>query len=555
MLAPLRRRNFRLHYPSRTQTSATIALIEAGRAALARGAWQEARASFERASATEESVDALVGLGIAARYELDAVTALDAHERAFRLARALGDDDAAALVAVQLSYDAYSFHSAAEAVGWAERAAMLVDGRPPTAATAFVPFIHAYLALLGRHDPEAARKGSVEAGELARLSGAIDLQMLALALEGLSLVSIGRVDEGMRKLDTAAAAAVGGEMTDADSIESVCCFVIDACKRVRDLERASEWCLRVREIATRFGDRQMFAVCRTHYADVLLWHGDWAEAEFELVTGARELGRLRPGRDEDALVRLAELRRRQGRTTEAAELLDRSTTHRLHPLVTGLLAFDRGDVETARAAADRFLRRIGETDRFERVVGLELLVRAAVAAGDKPWARAAADEIAAIAHATPNGPLRATALLAEGRLAAAATEHALARALLEDAADLFDASGARYDAALARLELAAALRAEGRDKHATRVGQSARDTLLALGARTVEEHAGDLSLREQEVLRLVAHGDSNDEIARRLVLSVRTVERHVANVYAKLGLSGRTARAAATAWAHTHGIA
>lgn len=555
MLAPLRRRNFRLHYPSRTQTSATIALIEAGRAALARGAWQEARASFERASATEESVDALVGLGIAARYELDAVTALDAHERAFRLARALGDDDAAALVAVQLSYDAYSFHSAAEAVGWAERAAMLVDGRPPTAATAFVPFIHAYLALLGRHDPEAARKGSVEAGELARLSGAIDLQMLALALEGLSLVSIGRVDEGMRKLDTAAAAAVGGEMTDADSIESVCCFVIDACKRVRDLERASEWCLRVREIATRFGDRQMFAVCRTHYADVLLWHGDWAEAEFELVTGARELGRLRPGRDEDALVRLAELRRRQGRTTEAAELLDRSTTHRLHPLVTGLLAFDRGDVETARAAADRFLRRIGETDRFERVVGLELLVRAAVAAGDKPWARAAADEIAAIAHATPNAPLRATALLAEGRLAAAATEHALARALLEDAADLFDASGARYDAALARLELAAALRAEGRDKHATRVGQSARDTLLALGARTVEEHAGDLSLREQEVLRLVAHGDSNDEIARRLVLSVRTVERHVANVYAKLGLSGRTARAAATAWAHTHGIA
>ena len=555
MLAPLRRRNFRLHYPSRTQTSATIALIEAGRAALARGAWQEARASFERASATEESVDALVGLGIAARYELDAVTALDAHERAFRLARALGDDDAAALVAVQLSYDAYSFHSAAEAVGWAERAAMLVDGRPPTAATAFVPFIHAYLALLGRHDPEAARKGSVEAGELARLSGAIDLQMLALALEGLSLVSIGRVDEGMRKLDTAAAAAVGGEMTDADSIESVCCFVIDACKRVRDLERASEWCLRVREIATRFGDRQMFAVCRTHYADVLLWHGDWAEAEFELVTGARELGWLRPGRDEDALVRLAELRRRQGRTTEAAELLDRSTTHRLHPLVTGLLAFDRGDVETARAAADRFLRRIGETDRFERVVGLELLVRAAVAAGDKPWARAAADEIAAIAHATPNAPLRATALLAEGRLAAAATEHALARALLEDAADLFDASGARYDAALARLELAAALRAEGRDKHATRVGQSARDTLLALGARTVEEHAGDLSLREQEVLRLVAHGDSNDEIARRLVLSVRTVERHVANVYAKLGLSGRTARAAATAWAHTHGIA
>ena len=92
----------------------TTTLIEAGQAALARCAWQEARASFEQAG---ETVEALLGLGIAARYELDAATALDAHERAFRLARTLRDDDAAALVAVQLSYDAYSFHSPTEAMG------------------------------------------------------------------------------------------------------------------------------------------------------------------------------------------------------------------------------------------------------------------------------------------------------------------------------------------------------------------------------------------------------------------------------------------------------
>ena len=56
------------------------------------------------------------------------------------------------------------------------------------------------------------------------------------------------------------------------------------------------------------------------------------------------------------------------------------------------------------------------------------------------------------------------------------------------------------------------------------------------------------------MLRLVAGGASNADIARELVLSVRTVERHVANVYLKIGASGRTARAVATAWAHTHGI-
>ncbi len=432
---------------------------------------------------------------------------------------------------------------------------MLVDGRPPTAASAFVPFLRAYLALLARHDPEAALAGSAEARELARLTGVVDLEMLALALEGLSLVSVGRIEEGMPKLDAAAAAAVGGEMTDADSIETVCCFMIDACKRVRDLERASEWCLRVREIATRFGDRQMFAVCRTHYADVLLWHGDWARAEHELVTGADELARLRPGRDEDALVRLAELRRRQGRRAEAEALLDRSEAHRLHPLVTGLLAVDEGHVDIARDAAERFLRRIGTTDRFERVVGLELLVRAAVAAGDTASARAAADEIAAVARTTPNAPLRASALLAEGRLAAAAADHPLAAALLEDAADVFDAAGALYDGALARLELAAALRGQGREKPGAIAERKARAALDTLGAATRRERKGDLSPREREVLVLVARGRSNEEIARALVLSVRTVERHVANVYTKLGLSGRSARAAATAWAHTHGIA
>jgi LuxR family maltose regulon positive regulatory protein len=432
---------------------------------------------------------------------------------------------------------------------------MLVEGRTATVATAFVPFIRAYVALLGHHDPEAALAGSSEARRLAKATGAVDLEMLALALEGLSLVSVGQVGEGMSKLDAAAAAAVGGEMTDADSIETVCCFVIDACKRVRDLERANEWCHRVREIAVRFGDRQMFAVCRTHYADVLLWHGEWALAEAELLKGVEELGRLRPGRDEDPLVRLAELRRRQGRAAESSELLDRAPSHRLQPLVAGLLALDRGNAAGARAAADRFLRRVGARDRFERVAGLELLVRAALASGDTKAARNAADEIASIAEATPNAPLRATALLAEGRLAAAALEHSLAQALLEDAADLFDAAGARYDAGIARLEHAAALRAAGRTSDADRAERTARDGLLALGATVAARPAGDLSRREREVLRLVAHGDSNEQIARALVLSVRTVERHVANVYAKIGVSGRTARAAATAWAHTNGIA
>jgi DNA-binding NarL/FixJ family response regulator len=528
--------------------------IGAGRGALARGEWTAARARFTEALAQAETPDAYEGLGIAARYELDAEAALEAHELGYRLARESSDADAAARLAIQLGYDAYAFRGPAEASGWVERAAMLVDGRPPSESAALVPTMRAHLALLVDRDPDEAREQSERAIALAREVEAVDVEMLALGLNGLALVSLGETEEGMRRIDAAAAAAVGGEMTDADSIETVCCFAIDACKRVRDLDRANEWCLRVREIAIRFGDRQMFSVCRTHYADVLLWHGDWQRADEELTAAARELGAIRPGRDADPLVRLAELRRRQGRSQEAEELLERTGPHALHALEEGLLALDRGDAETALDAAARFLRRIGADDRFERVAGLELMVRAGVASGKTGEARQAAEEIAAVAAATPNSPLRAAALLAKGRLAAAEGDTASATALLEDAADLLASAGARYESALARLDLAAALRVADREGLAGEAEARARETLAELGAPAAEQPVGGLSPRETEVLRLLARGLSNPDIARRLVLSVRTVERHVANLYAKIGASGRTARAIATAWAHSHGI-
>jgi len=522
--------------------------IDDGRDALRCGAWAEARAAFERALALAATPDAYEGLGIAARYALDAAGATGAHERGYRLAREQGDDAVAARLAIQLAYDAYAFHGPAEASGWVERAALLVDGRPPSVASAWVPMLRAHLALLGDGDADAAREQSAAAITLAREVGAVDVEMQALGLHGLALVGAGETSEGMRRIDAATAAALGGEMNDADAIETVCCYAIDACKRVRDLERANEWCLRVRELATRFGDRQMFSVCRTHYADILLWHGDFERAEQELSAAIGELEAIRPAKATDATVRLAELRRRQGRIDEAAALLERAGSHRLAPLVAGLLALDRGDPGTALDAASRFLRRVGENDRFERIAGLELRVRAALAAGERGVARGAADEIAAGAERAGRS-LRAAALAARGRIALA-SGGAAAAALLEDAADLYDEAGAAYEAALTRLDLAAALRGEA----AVRAEQRARRALERLGARMPGVRADGLSPREVEVLRLVARGLSNRDIAGQLVLSVRTVERHVANVYAKIGASGRTARAIATAWAHARGI-
>jgi DNA-binding NarL/FixJ family response regulator len=155
--------------------------------------------------------------------------------------------------------------------------------------------------------------------------------------------------------------------------------------------------------------------------------------------------------------------------------------------------------------------------------------------------------------------LRASALLARGRLQAVVEPEA-AQALLEDAADLFRESGVRYEAALARHDLAAVLRSLGRDAAAEQAERAARAELSQLGVtlaapRSRAADRGGLTRREREVLRLLAQGRSNEEIATALVLSVRTVESHVASVYTKIGVAGRTARAAATAYALANGLA
>jgi ATP/maltotriose-dependent transcriptional regulator MalT len=529
--------------------------IDAGRAALRRGSWAQARERFREALVADDSAAAYEGLGIAARYLGDGAGAVSAHERGYRLARAREDPESAARLATQLGLDAYGSGRLAEANGWIERALMLTDGCGNGEARAFALALRGHVAMLVRNDPEQARRSAAEALRVARACGSTDVEIVALALEGLALVCGGAVEDGMRGLDAATAAVVAGEVADVDMAETVCCYLIDACKRVRDLDRATEWCDRVGEIATRFEDRFMFAVCRIHHADVLLWHGDWPDADRELEAATDV---LRPsGRAADSLVRVAELRRRQRRFDECEALLAQSEDHRLHALHAGLLALDRGEPQEALDAAHRFLRRVGDGDRFTRVAGLELLVRAGVQVGEAEAAAAAASEIQATAAAVGTGVLQASALLAAGRIAAAGGDPAAARIPLEDAAHAFEAAGAPFEASQAWAELAAVLRLLGRERRAFAAEERAAAIRERLGvaAPAYGGAPGVLSRRECEVLRLLAAGGSNDEIAATLFLSVRTVERHVANIYGKLRLSGRTARAAATAWAHAHGIA
>src|SRR5439155_25906496 len=162
-----------------------------------------------------------------------------------------------------------------------------------------------------------------------------------------ALVASGAVAEGMRILDEVNTAVVAGEMSDLIAIGLACCYMIAACDRVRDYDRAVQWCTRLKAFCATWGLRPLFAVCRTQYASICMWRGTWLEAEQELTAATDELAASRPAMTADGVVRLAELRRRQGRLVEAAALFDQAEPHGLAALGRAERAFDRDDVRAA----------------------------------------------------------------------------------------------------------------------------------------------------------------------------------------------------------------
>jgi LuxR family maltose regulon positive regulatory protein len=532
-------------------------VFDTGARALACGDWERARAAFEAALNEEETAEALEGLGMAAWWLDDAATTFDARERAYRLYRERGERVAAARLARWLAWDYNAFRGEpAVANGWLRRAHRLLDGIDAGAEHGWLALREGEIALLLGNDPSKARELAATAAELGRSLGVIDLEMVGLALEGLALVSEGRVEEGMPRLDEATTAAVAGELEDLNAVGAACCYLIFACERVRDFDRAAQWCERVQEFCRRWRIRPLFAVCRTHYAAVLVWRGAWAEAEAELLGATGELEATRPAMAVEGLVRLGELRRRQGRSEEAADLFRLVELHPLAQLGQAALALDRGDARSAIDLAERYLRRLSPDDRTERVPALELIVRAHATRGHIDEARQALIELEAIAATVGTDPLRASAALAAGVVAGAEADDEYARRCLEDALALFQRSGAPFETATTRIELARALTRLGRVDGADEEALRARETLNALGARTetILDSLGEkrlsplgLSRRELDVLRLIAVGLSNRDIAERLIVSEHTVHRHVANIFRKLGVSSRSAAAAVAA--------
>jgi len=549
----------------RKSPPASAAGLAAGRAALDRGDWEAALHAFESLPASEaEQPEALEGLGLAAWWLDLGDTVFDVRERAYRAYRERGDALGAARMAIWLAWDTAAFRGEqAIANGWLQRARRLLDGQPDAPEHAWLAARAGIWALLDDGDPHEAERLASEAVRVGQAIGAVDYEMVGRAVHGFARVTAGAVAEGLQELDEVNAAVLAGELRDRVLIGLACCYLIAACERIHDYERATQWCDRLKAFCIRVGFRPLFAVCRTQYASVCMWRGAWDEAEHELTTASAELAACRPAMTGEGLVRLGELRRRQGKLDEAMALFEQVGGHPLAVIGRASVMFDRGDHTGSADLADRHLRRLPVTNRTERIAALELKVRACVEQGQIDDATAAAAELNAIAEESRTAPMRARARFAAGLVAARTVDAKAARAHLEDAVDLFKGSGAPFETGRARVELARVMGGLGRHDAALEEARRAIEDLEPLGASlelarahsvlvslspspqapSHEDRKG-LSPREIEVLRLISEGLNNQAIAERLFISEHTVHRHVANTLTKLNVSSRSAAVA-----------
>lgn len=490
-------------------------------------------------------------------------------ERAFAQWRARGDlRRAAYLAAYQIAFDHLAlFGNKAVAQGWLQRGAHLAEEAGECAEAGWVALSRA----LHTADPTTRNALVGEATRLAKRFGDTDLAFDALAYTGLMLVEEGRVTDGMRHLDEAAAAVQGGEVLSPVVSGEIYCKLLVACESTLDVRRAEEWC----PVISRLGDRPSVAwasaICRTHYGGILVAAGRWEEAEHELDESLRlydlSYGALRSA----ALARLAELRVRQGRTGEARELLVGQSLegYAVRPWARTEWLCAEGAAERG-VVATRLERALRERVGLLEVPTLALLTDMQVACGDLLAATRTAQTVAELTSPDPVDALVGYARQSHAcALAASGTDGSAAQAAsteLESAITSFTAAALPLEAGVARVRLAELLQADDpalakaealvaaecfASLGARRELDRATALLRALGgtARTGVRRGGSLTDREQEVLTLVSQGLTNPQIAERLYISRKTVSHHVSNVLTKLGVHNR---AEASAWAAAH---
>jgi ATP/maltotriose-dependent transcriptional regulator MalT len=539
--------------------------LASGRAAYERRAWRDA---YEHLSAAnqQDSLNAedLNRLAITAYLIGRIDPASDAWERAHHGFLARGDIAPAARCAFWLGLTLVQRSEHARGGGWLARAQHILESAALECVEQGYLRVPMALQTLEGGDPETAYRSFLEITEVADQFGDADLRALGRLGQGRSLVAQGQVTKGLATLDEAMVAVTTGEVSPV-AAGIVYCTMIIVCRAIFDLARMQEWTAVLSRWCARQQDLKPYrGQCLVHRSEIMQLRGEWADAMAEVRQASEHLSD-QPGDPVMgmALYQQGELLRLRGEFARA-EACYRKASGCGHTTQPGLalLRLAQGRLGDAAAAMDRTVAEAEEPLERSRV--LSAYVEIKLAAGDVEDARVAVDELNEIAVAFDSPYLRAMVGYARGSVLLAAGDAAAACLALRRVWVAWHELEASYDAARARLLMVRACRQLGDHDTAEMELDAARQVFEQLGAATALEQvreltgsaaappaAGGLTPREVEVLRLLATGATNREIADSLVISDKTVARHVSNMFTKLGLSSR---AGATAYAYEHDL-
>lgn len=541
-----------------------VAEIEQGREFYANRAWSDAYAALSGADREAALPANDLELLATAAYMIGREDAyFGALERAHQAHLNAGEALHAARCALWIGMNLAQRGEIGRAGGWLGRARRLIEREGRECVEQGYLLIPQMFEHEAMGDLSTAIATAAEAAAVAERFGDADLLALAVHSQGHLLVCVGKVKEGLALLDESMVAVTTGELSPIVS-GIVYCGVILGCQAAFDLRRAQEWTAALAAWCREQPDMVAFSGrCLVHRTEILGLRGAWMEA---LEEARRALERCLEGQNRraagQAVYLQGDLHRLQGSFAAAEQAYREASGHGREPQPgLALLRLMQGKIDAASAAIQRAL---GETrGRPGRAALLPAVVEIALAAGDMEAARSACLELEEIAADYEAGLLNAAVLYAKGAMDLAQGDPGPALVLLRRAAQAWQELDAPYEAARARALIAQACLALGDDEGATMEREAARDVFATLGAASdiasidaQAGHAGShglhgLTARELEVLRLVAAGQTNKSIATELVLSERTIERHVSNIFAKLDVSSRTA---AAAFAYEHRI-
>jgi DNA-binding NarL/FixJ family response regulator len=540
-------------------------LVARGRKAFAGRVWADAFESLSQADRTAslstEDLELLATSAYMLGRDTDHIRAL---ERAHHAYLDAGQIPRAVYCAYWIGHNMMLRGEAGPATGWFGRGKRLLEREQNDCAEwgyLLIPDLVSH-AIAGEH--EAGYATATAVAEIGTRFDDRDLIAIGLHEQGHALVRLGRFEEGRRLLDEVMVTVTAGELSPIVA-GMVYCNTIGFWQSVYELRRAREWT----EALTRWCEQQpdMVAhtgVCLVHRAEIMQLQGAW-DAALEEARRASERfveGVLNERVCGKAYYRQGEVHRLRGERSAAEESYREASRRGYEPQPgLALLWLSEAKFDAAAAAIRRVL---GEASQARtRAALLPSCVEIMLAVGEVEEARSACHELEKISRAQRSDLLRAMSAQARGALALAEGDPQTALVAAREAWQAWQDLEAPYEAARVRVLVALACRAAGDEVTASWELDAARSAFEGLGAvldvarvdslmaSRQAAAAHGLTPRELQVLRLVAGGATNRSIAAQLVLSERTIDRHVSNIFAKLRVSSR---AAATAYAYEHDL-